>query len=95
MTDTTVGNVRWWETDGITFLNGVFEGGGAKGVAYGGALHAVCKADWCFENCYLRPSSRATSRTDEATKSSSILGVYQYPESNYSSQPLTPRGYDR
>ncbi len=34
---------RWWTEDGVVehFLAGVFEGGGAKGVAYGGALQGV------------------------------------------------------
>ena len=34
---------RWWEGAGCSYrmLSGVFEGGGAKGVAYSGALQAV------------------------------------------------------
>lgn len=32
---------RWWQQDADVLLLGVFQGGGAKGVAYGGALQAV------------------------------------------------------
>src|SRR5689334_15314376 len=36
--------IRWWlNTDQVQgYVHGVFEGGGAKGVLYAGALEAVC-----------------------------------------------------
>lgn len=35
------GERRWWEDKGYTLFNGVFEGGGAKGLLYVGALDAL------------------------------------------------------
>ena len=41
------GEAPWWS--GLEPVGGVFEGGGAKGVAYAGALSALCRRGYWFE----------------------------------------------
>jgi predicted acylesterase/phospholipase RssA/lysylphosphatidylglycerol synthetase-like protein (DUF2156 family) len=39
---------RWWEARSLRLVNGVFKGGGAKGIAYAGALQAFLDAGQWF-----------------------------------------------
>jgi predicted acylesterase/phospholipase RssA len=54
---------RWWENQLLKERwNGVFQGGGAKGVAYVGALQAVLKA-----NCWFRATAGSSAGAITAT----------------------------
>lgn len=62
---------RWWEGDRCSYrpLSGVFEGGGAKGVAYSGALRAVHEA-----NCWFTAVAGASAGAITAAMVASGLG---------------------
>jgi predicted acylesterase/phospholipase RssA len=47
---------RWWQTSQTILVAGVFEGGGAKGIAYAGALHAMCD-----QRCWFRAVAGASA----------------------------------
>jgi len=56
----------WWQEQGITrFVAGVFEGGGAKGLLYRGALEAMVEDDdrRCWFSAVKRPGFRRGSFT--------------------------------
>ena len=60
----TESSLRWWELPGVINqkISGVFEGGGAKGVLYAGALRALCE-DRCWFSAVAGSSAGAITAT--------------------------------